>query len=103
MFTKIETVDQLNDFLSENDKALIDFYADWCGPCKILDKTLQQIDEGRDDFVVGKVDVDNATELAQMFGIRGVPSVYFYSNGEVAETLVGAHPASVIVETYNGL
>ena len=69
---------------------LLDFYADWCGPCKILLPTVAKLaDKYEDDFIIAKVNVDQNPELAQKFGVRSIPALFFIQDGEVKENLVG--------------
>ncbi len=69
---------------------LIDFYADWCGPCQVLLPTVDKLSEKyADDFIIAKVNVDHNPELARQFGVRSIPALFFLQDGEVKENLVG--------------
>lgn len=91
--------------VANSDKpVLVDFWAEWCGPCKALSPVLDEIATemgGKADIV--KVNVDQASDLAQKFGIRGIPTLIFFKNGEVKSTLVGNQPKSEIVKNINSL
>lgn len=78
---------------------LVDFWATWCGPCRMIAPSVEQLAneyEGR--VKVCKVDVDNAQQTAQGFGIRSIPTLLFFKNGKMADQLVGAVPKSAIEE-----
>lgn len=70
----------------------IDFYADWCGPCKMVSPIVDEIAEERDDVKVCKVNVDDAPELAAMFGVQSIPALVVMKDGKVAAATVGAMP-----------
>ena len=71
-------------------KVIVDFWATWCGPCKILAPTIDAIaTEYKDRVVVGKVDVDENEALARRFGIMSIPTLFLFKDGEVVEKLVG--------------
>ncbi len=74
----------------ENGVVLVDFWATWCGPCKMLAPTIDAIaTEYKDRVVVGKVDVDESEEIARRFGILSIPTLFLFKDGEVVEKLVG--------------
>lgn len=75
--------------LSENAKVLIDFYADWCGPCRMLSPLVEEISKEREDTAFYKVNVDEEGELAAMFGIASIPTLICFKNGEVSGTRLG--------------
>lgn len=76
---------------------LVDFYADWCGPCKIIEPIINQLSreyDGKVKFV--KVDTDANQELAVQFGIMSIPTVMFFSKGKVEDIVIGAVPPAVL-------
>ena len=85
--------------LVQDDKLLVvDFFATWCGPCKKLSPTLDEVSEEFGDRVnIVKVDVDESEDLAMTYGIRSVPTVLFFKNGQQVDKFVGALPKSEIV------
>lgn len=77
----------------KSDKPVfIDFYADWCGPCKMVSPIVEELAEERDDVKICKVNVDEAPEIAAMFGVQSIPSLVVMSEGKVAAATVGAMP-----------
>jgi thioredoxin 1 len=79
--------ESLADLVDRHDVVLVDYYADWCGPCKMLEPTVESL--AADGVVVAKVDVDANQSLARERGIRGVPTLELYADGEQVERLSG--------------
>lgn len=89
---------EFSALLQEDKLLVVDFYATWCGPCKKLSPTLDEVSEefaGQVNIV--KVDVDESEDLALNYGIRSVPTVLFFKNGQLVDKFVGALPKSEIV------
>ena len=89
---------EFSALLQEDKLLVVDFYATWCGPCKKLSPTLDEVSEefaGQVNIV--KVDVDESEDLALNYGIRSVPTVLFFKNGQQVDKFVGALPKSEIV------
>ncbi|MFB6161024.1 MAG: thioredoxin [Haloferacaceae archaeon] len=81
--------DHLDELVSTNRVVLADFYADWCGPCQMMEPAVEAV-AADTDALVAKVDVDANQQLAAQYGVRGVPTVVLFVDGEVAEQAVGA-------------
>ena len=77
---------------------LVDFHADWCGPCKMLEPTVAEI-AAETDAAVAKVDVDANPALAQEYQVQGVPTLYLFADGEVAERMVGVQEKGSLVQS----
>ena len=75
---------------------LVDFYATWCGPCKMIAPILEEIAEEHPEYVIAKVNVDEEEELAAEFGIMSIPTVIVFKNGEPVKTSMGAKPKADI-------
>ncbi len=84
----VEGEDHLDEIVGQYDVVLADFYADWCGPCQMLEPVIGQI-AAETDAAVAKVDVDAHQALASQYGVRGVPTLVLFSDGEIAEQLTG--------------
>lgn len=90
--------------LKSDKPVVVDFWAEWCGPCKALSPVLEEIQtevNGKANII--KVNVDECGEIAQKFGIRGIPTLIFFKGGEVKSTLVGNQPKSEIIKNINNL
>jgi thioredoxin 1 len=84
----VESTDHFEELLGEYDVVLVDYHADWCGPCKMLEPIVEEL-AAESAAAVLKVDIDDLQELARNKGIRSVPTLEFYDEGERAERLVG--------------
>lgn len=82
---------------SSDKKVLIDFYADWCGPCRMVSPFVDQIAEERPDILVAKVNVDEQAELANVFGVSSIPTLVVMQNGAVVTQTAGARPKAQIL------
>jgi thioredoxin 1 len=99
----IEGVEDFEEkVLTSSTPVLVDFWAEWCGPCKALAPTLHEIaEEFNGKLIVAKVNVDDNRELAREHGIRSIPTLMVYKAGEVVETTAGALPKAELVEMLN--
>ncbi len=92
------------DVLKSSKPVLVDFWAEWCGPCRTLGPILDEVaTEVGEKAQVLKVNVDDNPELAQRYGIRGIPTMIFFKNGQAAKTLVGVQAKDEIKRTLEEL
>jgi thioredoxin 1 len=84
----VESEAHLNELVADHDVVLVDFYADWCGPCQMLEPVVESI-AAETAATVAKVDVDALQGLAREYGVQGVPTLFLFADGEPAERLVG--------------
>lgn len=96
--------DQFEKMVAEKKTFLLDFFATWCGPCKMLSKVIENIDaKGEIPFDVVKVDIDQEPELAQKYNVSVVPTLYFMADGESKETMSGFIPESTLLPKLKDL
>ena len=86
-----------NEVLKSEKPVLVDFWAVWCGPCRMVAPTVDEIAEENPQYLVGKVNVDEEPELAQAFGISSIPTLVAIKNGKVADVAVGVQPKEKIL------
>ena len=92
-------IDQNNiqsEVMNSDKPVLLDFWAPWCGPCRMVVPIVEEIARERNDIKVGKVNVDDERELALEYGVSSIPTVMVFQNGEVKETSVGYRPKEEI-------
>ena len=89
--------------VKNSDKpVLIDFYADWCGPCRMVAPILYEIADERSDVLVGKINVDEDPELAEAFGVYSIPTLVVMKDGKVLRQTSGARPKAQILAMLEG-
>ena len=92
------------EVIDEKKSAMVDFWATWCGPCKMLAPTIEALsDELEDKITVGKVDVDECRELAIKYGVMSIPTVIFFKNGEEVTRTVGVRGRDELLHIANSL
>jgi thioredoxin 1 len=82
------------EVLESGQPVLVDFWAPWCGPCRIIAPHLEELDNDRDDLTVVKMNVDENPQTAAKYGIMSIPTLILFKNGQVAKQIVGALPKS---------
>jgi thioredoxin len=101
----LEIADAGFDELLKSDKPLvIDFWAEWCGPCRMIGPVIDELaDEYADRVTIGKVDIESNDDIVSKYGIRNIPTILFIKNGEVVDKQVGAAQKSLLAEKIENL
>lgn len=95
---KINKENFKNEVLNSDKPVLLDFYADWCGPCRMVGPVVSEIADERNDIKVGKINVDEQSELAAKFGVMSIPTLVVIKDGKVVNKAVGARPKDDILD-----
>ncbi|MBX3007399.1 MAG: thioredoxin [Melioribacteraceae bacterium] len=90
--------------LQSEKPVIVDFWAEWCGPCRLIGPIIEELsDEYKDTVKVGKLNVDDNQQIAIKYGVRSIPTVLFLKGGQVVDQVIGAVPKSVFIEKITKL
>lgn len=94
---EIKSVEEFNEVVN-NDLVLVDFYANWCGPCKMMGPILENVAATRNNIKIVKVDVDQVQELAMKYSVMSIPTLILFKNGQLVDKKVGFVPEPILNE-----
>ena len=96
------TDSNFNEIVTKNDVVLVDFWAEWCGPCRMIAPMIEELANEYDGkAVIGKLDVDNNQESSIKFGVRSIPTLLVFKDGEMVDRHVGAVPKETVSNSIN--
>ncbi len=98
MLKKIDNNNFQDEILNFSGTALVDFYADWCGPCKMIAPIIEEIANEQSNIVVGKINVDNTPELAIKYGVSSIPTIIIFKNGQEDKRIIGFREKEALLE-----
>ena len=99
---KVATNTNFTELLQDSKLVIVDFWATWCGPCRMLSPVLDEVEEEMSDKIsVVKVNVDDADQIAMQYRIMSIPTLLFFKNGQVVDKTVGAMAKNVLIEKIN--
>lgn len=87
-----------NEIIKSDVPVLVDFWASWCGPCRMLSPVIDEIAENAEGFKVGKVNVDEQPDLAERYGVMTIPTVIVFKDGKIGARSIGVKPKQAILE-----
>ena len=98
------TAENFEETINSGKPVMVDFWAAWCGPCRMVGPLVDELsNEYAETAHVGKVDVDSNQDIAAKYGVRNIPTILFFKNGEVVDKSVGAVPKAQLAEKLNAL
>ena len=98
MSVVVVTKENFDEIKTKTSTVMLDFYADWCGPCRMVGPTVHEIADERSDVTVGKINVDNDPDLAQAFGVMSIPTIVILKGGKEAARAVGVRTKQQLLD-----
>ena len=96
------TDSNFNDVISKNKTVLVDFWAEWCGPCRIIGPVIEELaNEYEGKAIIGKLDVDSNQESSVKYGVRSIPTILTFKDGEIVDRQVGAVPKKTLTNVID--
>lgn len=101
----VKTITDANfdSVLQENEITVIDFWAEWCGPCKMLTPIITKLSENNVDISIGKANIDDASTITNEYNVRNIPTLLFFKNGKVVDKAVGVQSEFALQAKINSL
>ena len=90
-----------NEVINTKETVIVDFYADWCGPCKMMSPIIDEIAKENANLKVGKVNVDENSELAEKYNVMSIPTIMIFKNGNISKKIVGVTAKEQIISALN--
>ena len=94
---KVTDASWSDDVLLSDKPVIVDFWAEWCGPCKMIAPILEEIASQNDGIVIAKLNVDENPQTAASYGITSIPTMHVYKGGEIVKTIIGAKPKAALL------
>lgn len=101
---KAITSDNFEQLKAQGKPMVVDFWASWCGPCRMVGPFIEQLaEEYADSAIIGKVDIDQEQDLAVQYGVRNIPTILFIKDGQIVDKQIGAAPKSVLEQKLKAI
>ena len=91
------------EILEKNKITLVDFWAPWCGPCRMLGPIIEELATNNTDMIIGKINVDENSQTAVKYGVRGIPTIIFFKDGQQIDKIVGVKSKAELQEKLDSL
>lgn len=95
--------DNFKNFINQTQLTIVDFYATWCPPCKMLAPIVEELAKEANGYAIAKIDIDQAIDIANEYGVMSIPTIIFYKNGEEIHRLVGFRNKDELLDEINSL